>query len=229
MFTNEESYTRPTRFIEADHEEIRRVAAEATAGAETAPEKAVRLFYFVRDRIKYNPLAPMLAEEDYRASVILQRGIGFCVQKAVLLAAMARAAGIASRLHFADLRNRLVPAQLRELMGTELFVYHGYVELYLGERWVKATPAFDREMCDKHGFRPVEFDGRHDAVFHPTALNGAEHIAYVRDRGCAADLPYRQIIEAFWETYGKDNPAVRLMFAESAAALDRLIEKEPLS
>ena len=30
-------------------------------------------------------------------------------------------------------------------MGTDLFVYHGYAELFLDGKWVKATPAFNVE------------------------------------------------------------------------------------
>ncbi len=220
MPATHEGFDRPTRYIDADHEMIRRLARDLTAGADTATERAVRLFYFVRDQIKYDPLAPMLTEEDYTASTILQRGFGYCVQKATLLTALARAAGLACRLHFADLHNHLVPDRLQELMGTDMFVYHGYVEFFLEGRWIKATPAFDRAMCEKHGFHPVEFDGQSHAVFYPTDRQGRKHIEYVRDRGFAADLPYRQIVTTLWETYGKDNPRVREMFGEAAKISD---------
>ncbi len=43
-------------------------------------------------------------EEDFKASRVLEWGKGYCVQKAVLLEALARAAGIPSRLAFEKIR-----------------------------------------------------------------------------------------------------------------------------
>ena len=66
-------------------------------------------------------------------------------------------------------------------------------ELHLGGRWVKATPAFNRELCDKVGIAPLEFDGERDSLFQPLDLEGRRHMEYVRDRGVFADLPLEQI------------------------------------
>jgi len=45
-------------------------------GFKTDREKAVALFYFVRDEIKHDPDAPGLLLENYKASVTLERGKG---------------------------------------------------------------------------------------------------------------------------------------------------------
>ncbi|MDP8255316.1 MAG: transglutaminase family protein [Candidatus Alcyoniella australis] len=201
-----ELFLRPTPSVDSDSPLVRDKALELIQGVDSERERGVRLFYFARDAIRYNPFAPMFCAEEYAASATLQRGSGYCVQKAVLLAALCRAAKIPTRLCFADLLNHCVPGDLLELMGTNLFTYHGYCELYLEGRWVKATPAFDSAMCQRHGFRPVEFDGSCDAVFHSTTLDGRPHIEYVRDIGRYHDLPLNDLIQAFIETYGKANP-----------------------
>ena len=123
--------------------------------------------------------------------------------KAVLLTAVARAAGIPSRLGFCDVRNHLQTYALRQRMGgTDLFVYHGYSELLLDGRWVKATPAFNRELCARFGVEPIDFDGRSDALLHQHSADGAQHMDYVRDRGWFADLPLPEILAALRSHYG---------------------------
>ena len=198
-------FLEPTRFIDSDHESIREAVAALDMASDPLRKRAVKMFLFVRDQIRYNPFSSMFNREDYLASEILARGQGYCVQKAVLLAALSRCAGVPCRLCFADIRNSLVPGDLLEYMGTNLFTYHGYNAFYLDGQWVKATPAFDLAMCEKHGFIPVDFDGKSDAVFHPVDKKGVRHIEYVRDIGNYADLPFDDIIAAFKELYLKNN------------------------
>lgn len=195
-------YLRPSSTIDSDNESIRQKSADLTAGKETTEDKAKSLFYWVRDDIKYDPLVPLEIFEDYRASKTLKRGEGFCVEKAAVLAALARAVGIPARLHYADIRNYLVSERLREVMGTNLFSYHGYTELYIGGKWTKATPAFDLKMCQANRIIPVDFDGKNDAIFHSHNLDGRLHIEYVVDHGCRVDVPVEEIIAAWNKHYG---------------------------
>jgi hypothetical protein len=136
--------------------------------------------------------------------MVLWKGEGYCVQKAVLLAALARASGIPTRLRFSDIRNHLSPPKLLEEMGTNIFVFHGYNELYIGLRWVKVVTSFDLETCNKNKIIPVEFDGRNDALLHSHNREGELHIDYLRDRGHYDDLPLAEIFHSF-ENYYKKN------------------------
>lgn len=197
-----ERYLRSSPTIDSDNDSIKQKAVALTKSEQTAADKAKRLFYWVRDIIKYNPLVPLKIFEDYRASKTLKRGEGFCVEKAAVLAALARAVGIPARLHLADIRNHLVSDRLREVMGTNLFSYHGYTELYISGKWVKATPAFDLKMCQANRIVPVEFDGKNDAIFHSHNLDGQLHIEYVADHGCRVDVPVDEIIAAWEQHYG---------------------------
>jgi len=170
-----------------------------TQGKEDAMEKAKALFYFVRDGISYNLYVPKHMPEHFRASNTLARGKGYCVQKAVLLVALARAAGIPARLGCAKIRNHLVPPRVLKILKSNIFPWHGYVELHLGGKWVKATPAFDLKMCQENRLIPVEFDGRNDARFHSHNLDGKPHIEYLLDRGLFDDVPLDEIRKALIE------------------------------
>jgi transglutaminase-like putative cysteine protease len=196
-----ERFLRPDTFVNSDAESVVAFARRTCGDEADDVRKAVRLYYAVRDGIIYTPYLDFHAPDTYRASACLDKGSGFCVGKAALLAAAARAVGIPARVGFADVRNHLATPRLLRLMGTDVFYYHGYAELYLEGRWVKATPAFDRGLCERFGVRPLEFDGRADSLFHPYDVSGRPHMEYLRDRGPHADVPVQDIIETFDREY----------------------------
>ncbi len=191
-----EEYLRPTFTIDCDSPIIREKAKEVTSGSADASDKAKCLFYFVRDQIKYNAIADYLDLEAYKASNTLMRGEGYCIQKAVLLATLARVIEIPSRICFADIRNHLLSENLLAFTGTNVFI-HGYDELYIREKWVKVTPVFDAELCEKYGFIPVDFDGYSDAIFHRYDRRGKKHIEYLEYHGSYPDLPFDMIKKFF--------------------------------
>jgi len=195
-----EKYLRPTPTIDCDNELIKQKAEDLVKGQHEAIDKAKRLFYFVRDEIDYT-FVPIDLLQQYQASKTLERGKGFCVEKAALLAALARAVGIPARLHFADIRNHLANDTVIKVMGTNLFSYHGYSELYLEAKWVKATPAFDLKMCQQNRIVPVDFDGKNDAIFHSHNSDGKLHIEYVQDHGYREDVPVDEILASWAQLY----------------------------
>jgi len=198
----------PTSFVDSDAPAVVAFARDAARGRADARERAIALYYAVRDRITYTPYCDFRAPETYRASAVLAKGAGFCVGKAAVLAAVARAEGIPAR-------NHLCTPRLRALVGGDVFYYHGYVELELDGRWVKATPAFDRTLCERFGVVPLPFDGREDSVFQPYDRAGRRHMEYVRDRGAHADVPMDDIVTIFEREYP------RLVEAGEAAATTR--------
>ncbi len=199
--TTNDCYLTATEFIESDHSAVVRFATDRTAGATTALARAVLLFNAVRDEIAYDPYTSGVKAKIFRASTTLASARSFCVPKAILLAAACRAVGIPSRLGFADVRNHLASERILTLMQTDLFVFHGYTELLLNSRWVKATPTFDRGMCERFGVSPLHFDGHHDAVLHEFDRREEAFMEYVRERGHYPDLPLEEIIHAWKENY----------------------------
>jgi len=199
-----DEYLKPRPFIHFQDNELVDQAAEVVQGLTTAADRAKALFYWVRDQIKYNPYSPAWLPEHYRPINILRRREGYCVQKAVLLTAMARSQGLPARLVFADIVNHRFSKKLAEIMGTNLFVYHGYVEMFIENDWVRATPAFDRQLCDQLDILPVEFDGRGHAVFHRLDRLGRLHIEYVKHHGVYTDLPFDELMAAWAEAYPQE-------------------------
>lgn len=191
----------PAHFVDSDHPAVIAFAEEVCAGATSDRERASRLFRAIRDRIRYDPYTIGTEPDDYRASHVLGRPTGYCVPKAVALAAVARAAGIPAWVGFADVRNHLSSEKLRVAMGSDLFVFHGYVAFRIEGEVHKASPAFNAELCARFGVAPLEFDGTRDALMH--AFDGAGHryMEYVRDRGLYLDLPFQDMLAAFAEAY----------------------------
>lgn len=196
-------FLQPGRFVDSAHPSIVQFASEHAKGANER-EKAIALYYAVRDGTRYHPFQNFTLDETYQASVCLERGAGWCVPKAALLAACARAVGIAARVGYADVKNHLTTPELTAKMGTDLFVYHGYTELHLAGKWVKATPAFNLTLCTRFRVKPLEFDGENDSIFHPFDEDNRRHMEYVRDRGVFADVPVAEIQRAFRATYPRN-------------------------
>jgi len=179
----------PTRTVDFDEPSVADFARRH-AGAGSERERAVRLYYAVRDTIRYDPYAFRMDEDDLKASQTLRSGAAWCVPKAILLAATCRQQGIRARLGFADVKNHLATERLLALAGTDLFVWHGYVSMLLEGKWVKATPAFNIEMCRRFEVLPLEFDGTADSLMHPYNARSQRHMEYVLERGTYDDLPY---------------------------------------
>jgi transglutaminase-like putative cysteine protease len=194
-------YLSPTPVIDSDHPAVIQYAKSHTRPGSSEIEQAVDLYYAVRDGFRYDPYRLDLTVAGIRASATVQSGHGWCVSKAVLLAACCRAIGIPARLGFADVKNHLSTERLRQAMQTDVFHWHGYTSMQLAGRWVKATPAFNRELCDKFQMGRLEFDGRQDSLYHPFDLTGQRHMEYLRDRGEFADLPLQQITADFQRVY----------------------------
>ncbi len=207
MNQEDKKYLTPTAIIDSDHRAIIAYAREIIRGSKDPVEQAVNIYYAVRDGIWYSPYYPFYLPEHYRASNVLKSGRGYCVCKASLLCALGRACGIPSRIGFADVRNHLATKQLIEFLGTDLFVYHGFVEFYLKEKWVKATPAFNVELCERHGVAPLEFNGLEDSIFQPYSLEKKQFMEYVADYGTYADIPVDTIVAAWKKAYGENRVA----------------------
>lgn len=164
--------------------------------------QATALYYAVRDGFRYDPYDLVLTPAGLSASRVLRTGRGWCVTKAVLLAAACRAVGIPAKVGFADVRNHLSTARLRQTMKTDVFYWHGYTSILIEDRWLKATPAFNIGLCEKFGLLPLEFDGTADSIYHPFDRTGQRHMEYLAMRGEYADVPLAAMAQTFAEYYG---------------------------
>jgi len=194
-------YLTPGEFVDSNHPAVVAYAGEVAGKSGTKREKVLRLFYAVRDDIFYDPYLPMGDKSSYRASDCLLSGRGWCVPKAALLAACARTLRVPARCGYADVRNHLATPRLLESLGTDIFYWHSYCDLYLEDRWVKATPTFNKSLCDRFGIQALDFDGCSDALFHEFDREGKRHMEYIRFRGTYADVPFDEITASFKKVY----------------------------
>jgi len=190
-----------TATIDFESEGVKAFVARNRPANSSTPAQAIALYYAVRDQIRYDPYTFSPDPGDYAASHTLKTGLGWCVTKAILYAACCRAVGIPARLGYADVRNHMSTENLRRLMGTDIFYWHGYTDVYLNEKWVKATPAFNIELCEKFRLKPLEFDGLEDSIYHPFDLDGRKHMEYLNYHGEFADLPFNHMINDFARFY----------------------------
>ncbi len=179
----------PARFIDSDHPLVIDFAERWRGASRDPREQAVSLYRAVRDEIRYNPYVFSADHDTLKASHALAAGESYCVPKALLLAACARHCGIPARIGLADVCNHLSTPRLIEMLRSEVFAMHGYTELFLEGRWLKATPAFNLALCRMFKVAPLEFDGRTDSVFHPFNAKGERYMEYLVDHGQFDDLP----------------------------------------
>jgi len=191
---------RPAAMVDCDHPAVQDFARQHAQGADDR-ERAVALYYAVRDGFRYDPYRIDVTHQGMRASTVLAVGVGWCVTKATLLTAVCRATGIPARLGFADVRNHLSTERMRQTMQTDVFVWHGFSEIWLDGAWRKATPAFNIALCEKFGFLPLEFNGVDDSIYHPFDRGGQRHMEYLRHHGSFDDVPLERLHADFAKVY----------------------------
>lgn len=190
-------------FVDSGHPHVVEFAHAHRVTGEAPLDAAIRLYLAVRDEIVYDPYQIGPEPRYFRASDCLAAGKGFCIPKAALLAACARVIGIPARVGYADVRNHLSTKKLDELTGGNVYTWHSYTDLFLEGQWVKATPAFNKDLCERFGVHVLEFDGRSDSLFQEYNRAGHRHMEYVRQRGVFEDVPYERIIADFDRNHPK--------------------------
>jgi transglutaminase-like putative cysteine protease len=195
-------YLRQSPFIDCDNPTVQEFAhaTAADAGGDEI-DRSIALYHAVRDRIIYDPYVDLTDPTNYRASSVLAHGRAFCIGKAALLAACARAVGIPARVGYADVRNHMTSPRLYELTKSDVFLWHSYTDLKVNGSWVKATPAFDAELCRRVGLAPLEFDGRSDSLFQAYDRAGQRRMEYLNDRGTYVDVPFETLLRDFRTSY----------------------------
>ena len=215
---------RSTFYFDHDHPALREYGEQLAAHLAHPIDIAIALYQGVRDDIRYNPYTFNTEATAFSASNCLQAGESYCIPKAILLGALARAFGIPSRLGLADVKNHLASPQFLEYLRSDVFVMHGYTELYLEGRWVKATPAFDHNLCKVMGVAPLAFNGREDSIFHAFDAEGARHMEYLADHGQFDDVPHTRIVSAVIEAY--PHLAMQMQDAHAGCSLQGDLEEK---
>ena len=194
---------RVTEFLDHASPEVADLVSGTVAAGDDARQRAVKLYYAVRDGLLYEVYGADLSRHGLKASSIIRTGSGFCVHKSLVYAAALRRAGIPSRLFYGDVRNHLTSPRLRDLVGGDLFRFHALTLVYLDGTWIKSTPVFNKTLCRLYRIRPLEFDGTTDSIYHPYDLEGRRHMELVHAHGDFPDFPYDLVVGGIREAHPK--------------------------
>lgn len=187
-----EIYLKAGVYTDSDHPNVINYTRKNIIGISNPKDQVIALYKAVRDDFKYNPYHVVLKPYAMKASYLLTKDYGYCVEKSNLFAACVRSLGIPSRLGYGNVRNHLGTSTIEQNLKTDLLVFHGYAEIYLNGKWIKVTPVFNASLCEKYGVEPLEFDGDHDAIFQESDKQGNPFMEYVEDHGTFADVPLKR-------------------------------------
>lgn len=195
-----EPYLQLSNFMDAEHPAI---ASELEALGRKGDDldQTVSIYYFVRDSIRYDPFNIKLNPEHMRVSRVMKERRGHCIDKAMLFIAICRKSGIPARLGMAKVRNHMGTASFEKVLQSDVLTPHGYAEVYLRDKWVKCTPAFNKELCERLGVAPLEFDGVEDSIFQQFDRAEGGFMEYLEDYGTFSDLPVELITQLMHAEY----------------------------
>lgn len=163
-------------------------------------ELAQDVYEYVRDSWQYSPLRLSLIEEEYSSNYLANRPQGHCIDKSILLITILKSLNIEARLGLAKVKNHIAAERIVEFLGTDVLVPHGYVEIYLEDKWVKATPAFNKTLCEKLNVPVLDFNGREDSIFQSFSNDGTQFMEYIEDYGSFDTVPL-ELIESLLHSY----------------------------
>ncbi len=182
-------YTAATYYFDYESDEIQELIQEFQKEDLSLKEKAKKLYLKVRDGYRYDPYFLSFSKEHYKASYLAKQPKGHCIDKSVILIAGLRALGIPARIHLAKVKNHIGVERLTEKFGTNELTPHGMVDVFLEGKWIKITPAFNKELCEWCGVTPLQFDGENDSVFQEFTEKGTAFMEYLEDYGHFNDVP----------------------------------------
>lgn len=194
-------YLKATYFFDYKSAAIQEIIKPFKTDKLTPKEKAVQLYLKVRDNWRYDPYHIHLLKEGYQASAVAKKQSGHCLDKSILLIACLRGVGIPARIHLAKVKNHIGVERLIEKFGTNELTPHGMVNIHLDGQWLKASPAFNKALCEKCNVAPLDFDGENDSMFQEYDNKGGVFMEYLEDYGHFEDVPVEFIVHNFKEHY----------------------------
>ena len=180
---------RATSVIDHEHPLVTEMTNRLVDGRSTPMDRVAVLFEWVRDEIEYDMAPDLRGRDSWRASATLERGWGFCQQKAVLLTAMARAAGVPAALSYQSVIEHRLPDRFEVYLPDKRMRPHGLSAVRIGDRWQRLDPSLHREMCDRRGLHVVEWKPGTDALLPRFDRAGQPHCTIEEDLGSYVDLP----------------------------------------
>lgn len=203
------NHTEETFCFNYSEKNIQDFVAQLNLDGLTDKEKALKIYKAVRDGWKYNPYKIRLQKEAWKASEIIERKEGHCLDKAVILITCLRAVGIPTKIHLVKVRNHIGVERIIEKLGTDELTPHAYAEVFLNNKWIGATPAFNIELCHFLNVEPLEFDGENDSLFQEFDKTGGKFMEYLEDYGSFSEMPLDFIFQNMKDNYPQISKGIK--------------------
>jgi len=194
-------YLSPTYYFDFENDAVKELIREFQTNKLSSKEKAIGIYIKIRDGWRYNPYHLSLTKAKYKASFIAVKPDGHCIEKSILLIACLRGLQIPARIHFAKVKNHIGVERFLEKFGTDEITPHGMVDVFIDGKWLKVSPAFNKELCVKCNVATLDFDGENDSIFHEFDISGNKFMEYLEDYGFFEDVPVDFILDNFKENY----------------------------
>ena len=165
-----QDYVNATKLCDSGNPWLCRVAEEIAKDARTPEEKALSIFYHVRDAVRFS-----LAYSRSSASQTLKRGYGECGNKTNAQLALLRAVGIPARFRWVQARSEVLHHLIADFVYRNLppVVSHFWCECFLSGEWVSCELMLDKPLYDgmlqqglitNEQVPTIDWDGRTDLV-----------------------------------------------------------------
>lgn len=194
-------YLESTYYIDFEEESVQNLIAEFKSDALSDKEKSIGIYTKVRDHWKYDPYSISFSKDKYKSSCIAKKQTGNCVEKSIILIACLRGLGIPARLHLGKVKNHIAVERLTEKFGSNELTPHGMVSVYLDNKWLKMSPAFNKTLCKKLKVEPLDFDGENNSFLQQYNSEGTRFMEYTDDYGYFEDIPFDFMLQKLKEHY----------------------------
>jgi transglutaminase-like putative cysteine protease len=165
-----QEYVAATKQCDCDNPWLREKAQEIVDGASSPEEKALRIFYHVRDTIRFS-----LAYSRSKASQILKQGYGDCGTKTNAQVALLRAVGIPARYRWVRVESRVLHRLIADFVYKNMppVASHFWAECHLHGKWVSCELLLDKPLYEgmlkaglitKEQIPTIDWDGKTDLV-----------------------------------------------------------------
>lgn len=183
-----QEYLAATRLCDVDEPWLRMLAEGIVRDARTPEAKALRVFYHVRDAVRFS-----LAYSRSTASQTLKRGYGECGNKTNAQVALLRAVGIPARFHWVQAQSQALHHLVADFLYRNMppVASHYWCECFLNGAWVACEAMLDKPLYDgmllkglitREQVPTIDWDGRTDlVVLKPWITEDRGHLASFDD------------------------------------------------
>jgi transglutaminase-like putative cysteine protease len=179
-----QDYIAATRLCDSDNPWLREKSRQIVDGASNPEEKALRIFHYVRDNVRFS-----LAYSRSRASSTLKRGYGECGNKTNAQTALLRAVGIPARFRWVQAKTEVLHHLIQDFVYKRMppVASHFWCECHLDGKWVSCELLLDKLLYDdairglqtsEEGIPPLWVEWIIAPVFYRLNLRNSDRIRH---------------------------------------------------